>query len=159
MLVQRDDAKLSNSAGLSLLLGLDLLTFATWAIVNIVFLLLRSATLNEYRSIHATYVVHAMATLRLIYVCTSSTLRSRGHRWAHTMAVFVFAAVFDAFNVADTHVDLTQTVFWAWTVDLVIAYSFLTTSLLMVVYGATELNTDAQLSANPYQAAASNSKR
>lgn len=130
---------LLQSKGLLLLLLLDLSLFILWVFLNGTLLFMVDASLEPYRTVHATYVVHTMATLRLIYVCSSKTLHGRAHRWPYTMAVFGLAFIYDAFNVLSTHLYTPQTVLWAWACDMALAYSFVTMSALMLLYGMAEL--------------------
>ncbi len=127
--------------GLFLLLVLDLTLFVAWVALNATLLFMLDASLEPYRTVHATYAVHSMATLRLIYVCSSETMHKR---WPHTMAVFALAFIYDAFNVISTHLYTPQTVLWAWACDVALAYSFVTMSAFMLVlFGAANLELGA----------------
>lgn len=136
---QPQKVDLLQSKGLLLLLVLDLSLFLLWVALNGTLLFMVDASLEPYRTVHATYAVHTMATLRLIYVCSSTTLHGRARRWPFTMAVFALAFIYDAFNVLNTHLYTPQAVLWAWACDMVLAYLFVTMSALLLLYGMSEL--------------------
>ncbi len=131
--------------GLTFLLVLDLIVSVVWVGIAFTLLGLQTSDYDAYRSIHASYVSHAMATLRLIYICCAPSRRSRGHRWKYTVSVFTVALVFDIINVIMTHMYTPQTVFWAWTVDVTISYAFVALSATMVLYGFIELRKASSL--------------
>ncbi len=121
---------------LTALLVFDLGVFFAWAVLYVVLIGFANndSAYLFYLNVHANYVSHAMATMRLIHMHATRRTHRRPEPWTYLMAVVSFALVLDVFNLIDTVLFTVKTSAWAWALGVALAALFVTSSTFMVVY-------------------------
>jgi hypothetical protein len=114
---------------LGYLIVYDVSVYLVWAVLYVVFAALEpsNALYAVYTRVHANYVTHLFATIRMLTIWERNYARSTLMPYT-TRLILVLAVVFDAFNVVSTHRALSRAVEWAWIMELVLAYAFLVAS-------------------------------
>ena len=116
---------------MNFLLATDLFIFAGWFIYFIVALIIvnTSSLFNPYRSIHLSFLVHILATLRL---CSVVEIPTKWYWW--NFLTFSFALMMDIINVCLVQIYLTRIEYVSWQVSMAFAYMFMGMSIMIWIW-------------------------
>jgi hypothetical protein len=112
----------------------DLAVYLAWAVLYVIFASMEPTNVLYaiYTRIHASYVTHSFATIRMLTIWERNYASSTLMPYT-TGLILTFALVLDTFNVVHTHQTLPHTIEWAWVAELVLAYGFLGASVLYFI--------------------------